>query len=230
MSKTTFYSINAMLASGLLAGVLVLASTAQAESLFRAGATYQAQAPAAAASLFTPPISKSVGDMVTITINDVTTQSNKAELKITRNQVLTENGSNLVNSMVGFVLDKLPFKTSNVKKVLSVPSFDNMSNNNNFDSKAEITHNNTIQSSIACQVVQVLPNGDLIVQGQKVMMSDKERQNLMVTGIVRPFYLDRNNQISSNMVGNFQMIQSGKGVVSRQQNDGLANKVYQFFN
>jgi len=62
------------------------------------------------------------------------------------------------------------------------------------------------------------------------VQANKERGNLIVTGIVKPYYLDRNNQISSKQVANFQMLQAGKGVISRQQTDGIANKVYQFFN
>jgi flagellar basal body L-ring protein FlgH len=58
----------------------------------------------------------------------------------------------------------------------------------------------------------------------------KERGELVVTGIVKPYYLDRNNRISSTQVANLQILQGGKGVISRQQNDGLANKIYQFFN
>lgn len=203
---------------------------ASAESLYRAGIRYDAREPLPSRSLFTPPIARQVGDLVVILINETTQQDTSAELKITRTQTIDENGSNLFNNMVGFMLNKLPFNTGKLGNVLHAPSFNGMDNSNALNSKAESTRATTLTDNIACQVTQILPNGDLMVQGEKVIMFNKERQTLMVSGIVKPYYLDRNNQISSKMVGGFQMIQGGKGVISRQQNDSIANKIYQFFN
>jgi len=203
---------------------------AEAESLFRASTTYDAQAPLKPRSLFTPPISREVGDMVTITISETVAQNITSELKITRTQTINQNGSSLFNHMLGFMLGKLPFNTGGIQKTLQAPSFDGLNNANNLGSKAESKRNTTLTNNITCQVVQVLPNGDLMVQGQKTLESSKERADLIVSGIVKPYYLDRYNQIPSSRVGNFQMVQGGKGVISRQQNDGIANKIYQFFN
>jgi flagellar L-ring protein precursor FlgH len=203
---------------------------ANAESLFRVTAKYNSQEPLKPRSLFTPPISREVGDLVTITINETTTNMTNANLKITRSQTINQNGSGMFNNMVGFMLDKVHMGNGILKKTLSAPNFDGLDNSNQQESKAESSRITNISDSITCQVVQVLPNGDLVVQGQKVLQANKERGNLMVTGIVKPYYLDRNNQISSKMVANFQLLQGGKGVISRQQNDGIANKIYQFFN
>lgn len=207
-----------------------LSSAGHAESLFRASTSYTAPEPMKARSLFTPPISREVGDLITIEVTDNSSQTVQSELKITRGQTINQNGSSLYNSMLGFFLNKLPFNTSKINNALQAPSFNGLNNANNLDSKGQITRTNAFVDNIACQVVQVLPNGDLMVQGQKTIQTNKERTDLMVTGIVRPFYLDRNNQISSKNVANFQMIQGGKGVISRQQNDGISSKIYQFFN
>jgi flagellar L-ring protein FlgH len=205
-------------------------TSSRAESLVRASAHYNGQTPITSRSLFTPPISRQIGDLVVININETTQHDADSELKITRSQVINENGTSKFNGMVGFLLNKLPMRTSGLANALSAPSFNGLNNSNALTSKAEMTHSTTYIDNIVCQVTQVLPNGDLMVQGEKVVMTNKERQNLMVSGIVKPYYLDRNNQISSKMVGGFQMIQAGKGTISRQQNDGIANKIYQFFN
>lgn len=215
-----------------LAWLLGTPPKAHSESLYRASASYDVnrQQPLMSRSLFTPPISRQVGDIVIIQIREVTQMDNKSELKITSNHTLNENGTSIFNRTVGNVLGKLPFRTSGIANTLSVPSFNGMNNTNNMGKKAESTQSRAFNENIACQVVQVLPNGDLMIQGEKVTMYNKERQNLMVSGIVKPYYLDARNQISSQMVAGFQMIQGGKGVISRQQNDSIANKVTQFFN
>jgi flagellar L-ring protein FlgH len=232
-------TVSASYAKLLLTGTLFCAilttqaiqlPVAQAESLFRASTQYSAQEPIRPRSLFTPPIAREVGDLVTIQIDELAVLETTAELKIKRTQVIEENGSSLFNNMLGFMLGKLPFNTNKIQDTLSSPSFNGLDNSNDLGSKAESRRNTVVRDFITCQVVQVLPNGDLVVQGQKTVQGNKERANLMVTGIVKPYYLDRNNQIASSRVGNFQLIQAGKGVVSRQQNDGIANKIYQFFN
>jgi flagellar L-ring protein precursor FlgH len=223
------------LASGIAVlslGFLLSASgTAQAESLYRASAqTSSFQQPLASRSLFTPPISRQVGDMVIIQIDETTQQDVKSELKVTSNHTLQQNGTSIFNRMVRSVLGKLPVNTTGISNTLSVPDYTGLNNANTMDNKAESTQQKTYKDNVGCQVVQVLPNGDLMIQGEKVVMYNKERQNLIVSGIVKPYYLDRFNQISSKMVGNFQMLQSGKGTISRQQNDGFMNKIYQFVN
>ncbi len=213
-----------------LAALTVSTQSVQAESLFRANASYQIDAPYTPPSLFTQPSPKHVGDLVTITINEVSNLTTDAELKVTRNQAIQENGTSLFNGMTAFLLDKLPFNTTKTQNALAAPSFDGMVNSNNLSSKAESDRSTTLTDNITCQVVQVLPNGHLLIQGRKVVSINKDRQDMYVTGIINPFYLDRNNTITSTQVANFQIVQGGKGTVSRQQGDSMANKIYQFFN
>lgn len=220
------------LTAGLLLITLLIAQSvpAQAESLFRASTTYNAQEPLRPRSLFTPPISREVGDLVTINVNETTQNLIRSDIRMTKGQVINQNGSSLYNNMLGFFLNKLPFNTNRVNNILQAPTVNGLNNTNELNSRAEINRTTGLVDNITCQVVQVLPNGDLMVQGQKTVQAGKERTDLMVTGIVKPYYLDKRNQISSSQVANFQMIQGGKGIISRQQNDGVANKIYQFFN
>ncbi|WP_303672576.1 flagellar basal body L-ring protein FlgH [Vampirovibrio chlorellavorus] len=223
-------SLQALWVGLLLLAALSHMASAPAESLFRASTTYTSQEPVYSRSLFTPPIARAVGDLVTIQINETTQNLIRSDIRMTKEQSINQNGSNLFNSMLGFMLGKLPFNTSRINTTLQAPNFNGLNNNNQMNSRAEINRTTGLVDTITCQVVQVLPNGDLMVQGQKTVQGSKERTDLVVTGIIKPYYLNRRNEISSNMVGNFQMMQGGKGILSRQQNDGIANKIYQFFN
>lgn len=227
-NTTRFIASTLIIAMGLIATGF---DNAQAESLFRASANYQEQKQFTPHSLYTQPQPNYVGDIITIMVNETTSLTSDAELKVTRTQTINENGSGMFNTTLGFFMKKIPFfRSDKLVDALSAPSYDGINNANNLNSKAESTRSTNLNTMITCQVVQVLPNGHLMVQGRKLVEINKERENLFVTGIVNPYYLDRNNQIASSYVGNFQLIQGGKGVISRQQNDGLANKIYQFFN
>ena len=229
MTRTTVGNIISLLTLATLVSMNMTSMT-KAESLFRANASYQANTSYTPPSLFSQPVPHQVGDMLTILVNETSSLTSGAELSIKRTQTINQNGSNLFNSMVRFVLDKLPIGTGSLQKTLATPSFDGLDNKNDLSSKADSTRTTTITDTITCQVMQILPNGYLVVQGHKTMEINKERQDTIITGIVNPYYLDRSNQIASNLVGNFQILNGGQGVVSRQQNDGIANKIYQFFN
>lgn len=218
------------LALTLLVQITFLQDT-HAESLFRASTTYTAETGYTPRSLFAPPIPHQVGDIVTILISETTQTQDQAQLKIDRNRITDTTGSGPYNQLLSFALGKLPFGwTNTLAQKLSGPVITDNGSLNSLDSKAQSNRTTSFKDSITCQVTQVLPNGDLVVQGQKTMQTNKERQDMMVSGIIKPYYVNKSNQIPSNMVANFQLVRGGHGVVSRQQNDGIANKINQFFN
>jgi flagellar L-ring protein precursor FlgH len=148
---------------------------------------------------------------------------------VTKTHEVEENGSTFFNNFVRFYLGKVPFVRGN-RIADVVPSFNGMSNNNNLTTQVQSNKQVRYTDSITCQVMQVLPNGHLIIQGKKAVQMNKELSDLYVTGIVNPYYIDRNNSIKSRQVGNLQFLMAGKGVISRQQNDGVVSKLNQFFN
>jgi flagellar L-ring protein FlgH len=204
---------------------------ARAESLFRASAAYTADHPVAPRSLFVIPKPQYVGDSVTIVIDDFAQQNFQMDYKTDKNTTVTQNGSAILNGVTRAIIDKLPIAAglkNTASSVLSVPSIDGLNNTNAQNTKANVSRQTRLRDTITCQVMQVLPNGDLVVQGRKVNLMTKERTDLFVSGIVNPFYLDVNNQIPSNRVANLQFLQGGNGAISRQQNDGILTKLYQW--
>lgn len=240
MKPATPHYVSSSLRVGVLALCVGLVSAlipgqSQAESLFRARASYAgANPPFTPRSLFIAPNPQNVGDIITVMIEEETKQEITANTTITKDQTIDENGSTLFNGAVRNIIGKLPFISTkmedSVSGILSVPSFDGLDNSNSMTSTATANQSSKLEQTITCQIVQILPNGHLMIQGHKTVGMNKERQDLYVTGIVNPYFIDRNNQITSQKIANFQMVVGGKGVLSRQQNDGFVNKLYQFFN
>ena len=81
---------------------------------------------------------------------------------------------------------------------------------------------------IACQVVQQLPNGNLGVQGKKTLVNGNERVDFIVTGVVDPRWLNVDGEIYSYNVSNLQFALSGRGAVSRSQNEGIFNRFIKY--
>ena len=86
----------------------------------------------------------------------------------------------------------------------------------------------SFKDSVAVQVVQIMPNGNLLVQGKKTVVHLNERMDLLVSGIVDPRWIDYNGQVSSKNVANLQFAMSGKGSSSTNANDGIINRVIRY--
>jgi flagellar L-ring protein FlgH len=213
-------SFSLLAAATLLAGIAPHALVAHGESLFRGGVNYSASTPYTPHSLFSQPIPAAVGDIITITIDEQSQMQNSAELTVERQQNISENSSGLMNR----IIHKL-----GIPQRWSFPDLNGLDTDNQLESTAQALRTSQLRDTITCQVVQVLPNGNLVVQGTKSVLINKDRVDMIVTGIVNPYYLNQNNTIASTQVANFQMLMGGKGVITRQQNDGLYNKIYQFF-
>ncbi|MFM7469721.1 MAG: flagellar basal body L-ring protein FlgH [Vampirovibrionales bacterium] len=213
--------------------------TAYSESLFKAHIEAQAptvglsQDPNASSmmprSLFSPPVARRLGDIVTINFKDVSQSQINAAFTNTSSQIVQDSSTPLINQAIQSVAGRIIGSNTvlgKVNQLLNVPSFDGVNNKNNTTHRLQTLRNTQLTDTIACQVVEVLPNGNLIVQGVKRISQNKEQTDLMVTGMVNPFYLNGSNEIGSNYVSNLQFVKAGKGVVSRGQNDGIINKIY----
>jgi flagellar L-ring protein precursor FlgH len=67
---------------------------------------------------------------------------------------------------------------------------------------------------LSARVTHVLPNGYLVVQGNKEVVVNSEHQMVVVRGVVRPADLATDNSIQSNQIAQMEIKVDGKGVVN----------------
>ncbi len=72
----------------------------------------------------------------------------------------------------------------------------------------------TLSMTVSVRVLMVLPNGDLIVEGTKVIAINSESQKVRIRGIVRQTDLGPTNSVSSNQVAELEINVNGRGVVN----------------
>lgn len=83
----------------------------------------------------------------------------------------------------------------------------------------------TFTGSVATRVVQVLPNGYLVIQGNKEVQVNAESVKCYMTGIVNPLMISRDHTIASTQVADLKIRYGGYGVVAAQQSPGLFSKL-----
>ena len=88
------------------------------------------------------------------------------------------------------------------------------SNDQQLQSQGKTSRDSALTTTLTAQVTQVLPNGNLVIQGQKEINVNSEHQTVTIRGIVRPDDLSPANQIPSDRVAMLDVRVSGKGVVN----------------
>ena len=89
-----------------------------------------------------------------------------------------------------------------------------------FDGKGSTQRQSALKSRITARVVEVMPNGDLRIEANKLVKINKEDETLSLSGIVRQRDVSADNAIPSTAVGDLKLAINGKGVASADNQPG----------
>ena len=90
----------------------------------------------------------------------------------------------------------------------------NTANNQQLQGQGTTSRGTTLSATVTAQVTQVLPNGNLVIQGQKEINVNSEHQTITLRGIVRLADLSSLNQIPSDRIAMLDVRVTGKGIVN----------------
>lgn len=178
-------------------------------------------------SLWTPKDSRgllsdlkacNVGDIVTVLI----TENNQAA-----DQALTQadkaSGVKVgITSLLGLRLPQM--KTFNNNQVAADNAIE-AAVGNTFKGSGNTTRQSSFTSSLTTQVIQVLPNNNLVIQGSRHMKINNETEVVTLTGIIRPDDLTFANQVPSTAVAEARIEITGYGVVADKQRQGWFTRI-----
>jgi flagellar L-ring protein FlgH len=171
------------------------------------GGIYQA---ATYRPLFEDIRARQVGDVLTVQLVEKTSASRKSSSSTNR------DGSTSVS--IGDML-KLPLKS------LQGMNFDGKSAGK-FDGKGETASDILLTGSITVTVIEVLPNGNLSVAGEKQIGVNRNVERLKLAGVVHPASIVAGNVVSSTQVADARIEVSGSGILNETQTMGWAQRVF----
>ncbi|MEK7767776.1 MAG: flagellar basal body L-ring protein FlgH [bacterium] len=82
---------------------------------------------------------------------------------------------------------------------------------------------------ITVRVTEVLPNGNLVISGNRVITVNEEKQIMEIAGIVRPEDVTAENSVHSSLVADAQIKYNGKGSVAEKSRLGLFSRLLSMF-
>ncbi len=94
-----------------------------------------------------------------------------------------------------------------------------------FEGSGKTKRSGELSATITVRVVDVLPNGNLVVEGKKDTIVNNEHQYIILSGIVRPDDISEDNTVVSTYVADARIEYSGKGDIAMEQRPGWMRRV-----
>ncbi len=138
-------------------------------------------------------------DLVTILVSDRAS----ANAKGTTNTARKSSAKAGISSLGGVL-----------NSTTALPNMASMSGDQQLQGQGETSRESTFSTTLSARVTHVLPNGNLVVEGEKQIAVNSERQMVMVRGIVRPADLTSGNVIQSDRLSDLEVRINGRGVVA----------------
>ncbi|MCG5499831.1 flagellar basal body L-ring protein FlgH [Ectothiorhodospira sp. A-7Y] len=174
------------------------------------GAIYQ---PTAVQGLFADYKARQVGDVLTVLLAERTQATKSATTSTSK-----ESNVNMANpTILGRPV------THNGRPLLNTE----ISGSRDFDGQGNASQSNRLDGSITVMVAEVLPNGNLVVQGEKWLKINQGEEYIRLRGIVRPVDIRADNTILSTQVASAQVAYGGRGALADSNSQGWLTR---FFN
>lgn len=189
----------------------VLASS-QRVAASQQGSTYQ---DGYGLSLYGDRKARRIGDVITIDLSERTVSSKSAGTTITKDAKVAFNEDSDGNTVLG---------TNPSFKNLSFAT--NLDQSREFEGDAAADQSNSLQGSISVTVVDVFPNGNLVVRGEKWITLNQGDEFIRVSGILRPEDITPLNTVASSKLADARISYGGTGALASSQEQGWLSKVF----
>jgi flagellar L-ring protein precursor FlgH len=156
-----------------------------------------------------------VGDILTVTVNI----NDQAQIADETQRSRQESTDSNINSFFGrktvpIINQTIPANLLNAGSTMSD------------DGKGSVNRQEALQTNVAAVVTQLLPNGNLVVEGKQEIRVNAEIRQLIVAGIVRPEDIQRDNTIDSTKIAEARIAYGGRGLITNVQQPRYGQQVF----
>lgn len=159
-------------------------------------------------SMFTDIKAKQVGDLVTV--------------------LISEGSSSIVKASKGFDKSLEHSNTSGIGPLLKLIPDLGFSSEQAGSTSGQSSVSTSLTANVTAKVVKVLDNGNLVIEAQRTVVTNEEKQEITLTGTVRPQDIEADNTVLSTYLSDVSIKQTGKGAVGDRQKEGIISKVIKY--
>lgn len=164
---------------------------------------------------------RKVGDVITILIEEDLRGQKNVQTNTDRQHETSKNISGIFGTEIKGLLS--PAGAAVGDAVFSTASKDT------FKGTGKTSSDANLRGTISARVVEVLPDGNLLVEGTRELKINNDSQYLILSGIVRPKDIRADNTISSTKLADARITYTGGGSVTDKTNPGLFSKLLNLF-
>lgn len=166
-----------------------------------------------ASMLFTDARALHANDLLVINISEIASASRSANTDLTRQS----SAAAKVDAFLG-MLSKL--QKAGVDPNLNVGG----SSSSTFQGDGNSGRSENFTATVPALVRKVLPNGNLFVEGHRVVLVNNEEQHFYISGVVRPIDIDQQNSVKSSMIADAEIEFVGTGDLTDNQRQGFFSR------
>ncbi len=168
---------------------------------------------------------KDVGDIITVLIDIQDT----AELENESSRSRSSNEGATLDNFLGYQnsLDRIfPEDITDENGVLSNPDIIGMNSDSSHAGTGSIEREETIEVRLAALVTQILPNGNMVIQGHQEVVVNFEKRILNINGVIRPQDISTNNSVSYDQIAEARIVYGGEGQITDVQQPRYGQQLY----
>lgn len=182
-------------------------------------------------SMFADKIARNIGDILTIVVSEDTSTQQTARIKTYEN---TQGGTGIfpaLNATLNGFVQALPSWLSKQsggtvdENDVTIPTLD-IAAKSEWNGGGDTQNTLTLTNRTAVTVVDVLPNGNLVVEGAKIIRAGQESQYAYMRGIVRPIDIASDNTIPSTKIADAQVEFIPEGELTEAQKKGWLVRIW----
>lgn len=153
-----------------------------------------------------------VGDIISVILSESTQAQKNAKTELKKANKAT------LDPITGFGAASVNFKNDAIQFGLN--------QNSDFKGDSKLNQGNSLSGNISVHVLRVLPNGNLMIRGEKWMTLNNGDEYIRLTGVIRAQDISSSNTIISSKVANARIQYSGTGSFAEVNKQGWLSRFF----
>lgn len=195
------------MAAATVAGLMAIAASAGATDGKENPGSLVGNGSGAVVNPYTDRVARQAGDLLTVIIEEQTVSSFSANTTATKS-----DSSGISSEFFNNLLDRLirPITTGA---------------NSTTGGNGSTGQNSSMRARMTVVVREVLPNGVLVVEGRRTLITNRETQTIVMTGLVRRDSVRPDNSVLSTQVADAEIRFEGRGTIADRQRKGILTEL-----
>ena len=198
-------------AQRVLLAAIVLTGSAWADSLFNREAEKSGTLISQKVNRFNP------GDLITVMVEEKINASTTSDTNTKKEGGVQSQADATANTLLTSA------KGLNLLNAEQLPNWD-IQTTNETKTRGQTQRKSTLTTEVTCTVKSILPNGNIMLEGDKKMSVNREDSTVHVAGVARSKDITPANTITSSQLANAQVILRGRGPLWNNQRRGLVTR------